>query len=452
MNRSAIQIKYNDPGSGLFKDNTTKDIAEEDVRDFVEDISNAALTIDDNAYNGVKGTSPGINTITALKAIVTTNNGVTPVGTCIAYRDTDDNVFRFYELVSGTDAESLPDVVRPTDFNASTNQKVWKTAPAGSLSADGVSVDDSLFDILSGIDVQEVFDNLDVYLSGVVNQDIDTVLAAGNSANGQNILELSGIENITNDFLLSGKYNTELYVGDGADGIFGCEFHSDQFYIASPQGALVNDINSLTYGLFFSEPDDQLQLLAGSASVYLSGDTLNLISGHPIPIGNDILVSGSVNGASGGSSYGCGGTIATSVGPVGNVGTGDDTLFTSTIQANTLNSGNKGLILSCSGTFANTINTKRLRVKFGGTTIFDSGALAITAAADWSIYCEIVRTGAATQKCITRLLTSSSVLVSTVDYATCAATLSNNNALAVTGEATANDDIVGEFFNITFRP
>lgn len=137
MNRSALQIKYNDPGSGLFKDNTTKDISEADLRDFVTDIANMAFTFDDNKYNGIKGTSPGINTITALKAIVTVNNGVTPVGTCIAYRDTTDNVFRFYELVSGTDAESLPDVVRPTDFNAITNQKVWKTAPAGSALVDG---------------------------------------------------------------------------------------------------------------------------------------------------------------------------------------------------------------------------------------------------------------------------------------------------------------------------
>ena len=31
----------------------------------------------------------------------------------------------FYELVAGTDAESLPDVVRPDDYAASTNERVW---------------------------------------------------------------------------------------------------------------------------------------------------------------------------------------------------------------------------------------------------------------------------------------------------------------------------------------
>ena len=32
----------------------------------------------------------------------------------------------FYQIVSGTDAQSLPDVVRPDDYAASTNERVWK--------------------------------------------------------------------------------------------------------------------------------------------------------------------------------------------------------------------------------------------------------------------------------------------------------------------------------------
>lgn len=34
--------------------------------------------------------------------------------------------FAFYELVAGTDAESSPDVIRPDDYAATTNEKVWK--------------------------------------------------------------------------------------------------------------------------------------------------------------------------------------------------------------------------------------------------------------------------------------------------------------------------------------
>lgn len=33
-----------------------------------------------------------------------------------------------YILVAGTDAESSPDVIRPDDYAASTNEKVWKWA------------------------------------------------------------------------------------------------------------------------------------------------------------------------------------------------------------------------------------------------------------------------------------------------------------------------------------
>jgi len=39
---------------------------------------------------------------------------------------TSDTVLRLYRLVSGTDAESSPDVIRPDDYAGTTNEKVWK--------------------------------------------------------------------------------------------------------------------------------------------------------------------------------------------------------------------------------------------------------------------------------------------------------------------------------------
>jgi hypothetical protein len=68
----------------------------------------------------------GVNSSTQLKALKT--NGML-VGKVITYRDTSaSNVLRVYELVAGTDAESLPSVVRPTDYATTTNEKVWKLA------------------------------------------------------------------------------------------------------------------------------------------------------------------------------------------------------------------------------------------------------------------------------------------------------------------------------------
>ncbi len=49
------------------------------------------------------------------------------VGETFAMLDADaSNALRIYELASGTDAESSPDVIRPDDYAASTNEKVFK--------------------------------------------------------------------------------------------------------------------------------------------------------------------------------------------------------------------------------------------------------------------------------------------------------------------------------------
>lgn len=416
MNRSALQIKYNDPGSGLFKDNTTKDISEADLRDFVTDIANMAFTFDDNKYNGIKGTSPGINTITALKAIVTVNNGVTPVGTCLAYRDTDDNQFRFYELVSGTDAESLPDVVRPTDFNATTNQKVWKTAPAGAALVDGNGT---------------TFTGTAVDIGGVMGETI-----------------------------LTGLFGLNFQFGTSSNGIFGVDMYADQFYIASPFGALVNDIDAITIGIYFSESDDQLNIVSAAHNIYFDpAGIMSLSASSHFEFNNSILINGDVSsqGVLGGKAasalgFSAGGVLNKQFSSVGNVGAGDDTLFTFQIDANTLSVDGMSLEMTCSGSFANSVNNKRIRVKFGGTTVFDTGALAITTSSEWTVTSKIIRTGASAQKCVTKIETSSSVLISTVDYTTSAENLATNRNFLITGEATSNDDIVAEMFQINYMP
>ena len=54
------------------------------------------------------------------------------VGEVVAFVDADtSNQLRFYQLTSGTDAESAPDVIRPDDYSASTNQKIWKVRSTG---------------------------------------------------------------------------------------------------------------------------------------------------------------------------------------------------------------------------------------------------------------------------------------------------------------------------------
>ena len=63
--------------------------------------------------------------ITALRAQVTDDN-FEIIQNANRVKVLDDTVFRTYTLERGTDADNSPEVIRPDDFNASTNAYVWK--------------------------------------------------------------------------------------------------------------------------------------------------------------------------------------------------------------------------------------------------------------------------------------------------------------------------------------
>lgn len=150
-----------------------------------------------------------------------------------------------------------------------------------------------------------------------------------------------------------------------------------------------------------------------------------------------------------------GGTLTTDTTQTGNITTGEDTLQTYSLPAGTLSVNGYSTFLKVVGTIANNANAKRIRVKFGATTIFDTGAAGIAAsnAMDWSIEAQIIRTGAATQKCIvTAVFGVALVGVPSVDYTTAAETLSGAVTILVTGEATNTNDIVKEAFKASFEP
>jgi hypothetical protein len=149
-------------------------------------------------------------------------------------------------------------------------------------------------------------------------------------------------------------------------------------------------------------------------------------------------------GSHGGAIAGVANTLNVATTAVGNVGTGEDDLASFTVPAATLAVNGDRLEFEAAGTFAATANNKRIRVKFGATTIFDTGVLAITSASDWQISGTIVRTGAATQKCVVTWECSDTSLNPVPDYTTAAETLSGTVILKLTGEATANNDIVQE--------
>lgn len=147
-----------------------------------------------------------------------------------------------------------------------------------------------------------------------------------------------------------------------------------------------------------------------------------------------------------------GGRINVNTTTVGNVGAGEDDLMSYTIPAAVLSTNGDTIEFKRAGTFAASANNKQYKVKYGATTIFDTGVLVITAASDWSVEGLIIRTGAATQKAIVTFRCSDVLVTVSTDYTTPAETLSGTVVLKATGEGVSDNDIVEELCVIDWRP
>lgn len=159
-------------------------------------------------------------------------------------------------------------------------------------------------------------------------------------------------------------------------------------------------------------------------------------------------------GRVGGSSaqYKGAGLMAVDTTTTGNVGAGVDTLQYYQVPANGLATNGDSLTFTVAGTFGASVNTKALTVLVGATTVFDTGALAITAAGSWVLKGSVTRTGATTQKCEVTLITSDTALLSFATYSTAGVTLSGAWDFYVKGEGTDDNDLVKEKFRLNYEP
>lgn len=187
------------------------------------------------------------------------------------------------------------------------------------------------------------------------------------------------------------------------------------------------------------------QFVQSATGTTLTG-TLNVSGATTIDSGATFNSNVAIKAGTSASYTRAGGALFYSTTAVGNVGVGDDVLQTTSIPANALATNGDSIEGYAAGTFGASANNKRLRVKFGATTVFDSGSLAITVATDWALKFQVIRSGATTQKCVVTLSTSSTTLSSYADYATAAETLSGAVTMTVNGEGTADNDIVAELW------
>lgn len=138
------------------------------------------------------------------------------------------------------------------------------------------------------------------------------------------------------------------------------------------------------------------------------------------------------------------GNAKSDVSTIGNVGTGTDNLLSFDIQANVLNNNGDYSEFDAFGEFENNANNKRLAIVFGGTTIFNTGAVAFGSVAltSWRTNTKIVRTGSSSQKCITTFWSTDPSTPFLQEIFLSGENLTINRTVQFQAEATSNYDVV----------
>jgi hypothetical protein len=129
LSKNTYKALYTNPAGGYFPTNNTQEIGSDDMRKLSDDTGDSMFMLEDDKFTGAGGTLPGINTIAGLKTIATAN---LPANVHITFRDTGNgDALRVYDLFAGAAAESLPNVVRPNDYDAG-SPKTWRLSVVGS--------------------------------------------------------------------------------------------------------------------------------------------------------------------------------------------------------------------------------------------------------------------------------------------------------------------------------
>lgn len=130
---------------------------------------------------------------------------------------------------------------------------------------------------------------------------------------------------------------------------------------------------------------------------------------------------------------------------VGNVGTGEDDLISLTLPANTLNAAGTGVKITAWGVTAANVNSKILRIRFGGQVVF-AYAMPTSVSVAWRVEVLVFRTGSNTQESIAHMVGIHGVVSINDVESQSSLTVVDTSAIIVkgTGDATADNDIQQE--------
>lgn len=202
----------------------------------------------------------------------------------------------------------------------------------------------------------------------------------------------------------------------------------------------------------------RLQDSAGTGNV-LVADTTNLRIGIAKTTPTVTLDVGGIIGLLAGGSTTiakAGGTIFNHFADAGNTTTAETDLYSDSIPASALGTNGDKLDATYGCIFVNSTSTKQLKLYFGGTAIFDTGALTISASSEISMEVLIIRVSSTVVRYVVRAVTTgaSTGAYSAVGELT-GLTLSNANVLKITGTAAgvgaATNDIVAKASTVEWK-
>lgn len=152
-----------------------------------------------------------------------------------------------------------------------------------------------------------------------------------------------------------------------------------------------------------------------------------------------------------------GGALTQSFVDANNTSTAETDLYSYTSPAGLLAINGAKLEATYGGIFVNSTSTKQLKVYFGGTVIFDSGGLSVSASASWTCNVLIVRvSGSVVRSTVTLNTSGASTGAYSLYTEVTGLVLANTNILKITGTAgglaAATADIVGKLFSASYLP
>lgn len=268
-----------------------------------------------------------------------------------------------------------------------------------------------------------------------------------------------GPDDGSNDITMTqNEGSSAVYIYNSAAAVYRYQQTSSSTSIVSPDGNVAVRSRNAGVGISTNSPDAVLTLKAGTTSS--SSAPLKFLSGSLMTASESGAAeyNGSYYLTKGGGSvrFSVGGCISENFADAGSTGTSETDLYSYTIPGFCLDVNGHKIEAKYAGIFVNSTSTKELKVKFAGTTIFDSGALTISASSSWELEILLIRVSSTVIRCTVKLNTSGASLSAYCTYTELTSqVLTSGNILKITGTAAgvgaADNDIVAKLGNVEFK-